>query len=565
MVPYVYKDGTNSIFTEAYEDASYNYPSWDWYEMGLQSDGEAVWTEPYFDEESDMTMVTTSVPFFNNGQKMGVVTADIDLTTLQNHISQTDLGGSGFVFLSGETGQYIAHTVQEKVMTASMFDPSEFGAKFLEETYVQGMINEFEYEGENHQVYISELPSANWKVGLAVPDHVLYAPLQNLLIQLTIATLIVAGIGSVIIFVFSNRLTYHIQQLKDRMERVANGDLTVKASVETNDEIGLLAIQFNKMTKDMNSLLTSMGKTVYQLRDSSEQLSATSEETIASSQEINHAIQEVAVTATSMSEQTNETSHSVNDLASSIERVLQKMNEMNKMALKQENSYKNGMTQVNTLQESSTQASTQAEKAGITVQTLSTDVDSIESIVAAIQGISEQTNLLALNASIEAARAGEHGKGFAVVASEVRKLAEETTTMTDQIKQQLSSVKNGSTDAVQSVQAMRQSSEQQLLIVNETKDVFEQLMLVTKELSQVISTCSNDVTMMNEQKEVIVRSLEMMNDAISQTASASEEITASSDEQVHAVQSVAEAAEMLYEMSEDANKKVSSFTIEKEE
>ncbi len=48
--------------------------------------------------------------------------------------------------------------------------------------------------------------------------------------------------------------------------------------------------------------------------------------------------------------------------------------------------------------------------------------------------IAKQSNLLALNAAIEAARVGESGKGFAVVASEFRKLADNTSKLSKEIK-----------------------------------------------------------------------------------------------------------------------------------
>jgi len=57
----------------------------------------------------------------------------------------------------------------------------------------------------------------------------------------------------------------------------------------------------------------------------------------------------------------------------------------------------------------------------------------IEKSVSQIIGIADKTNMLSLNASIEASKAGAAGKGFAVVAQEIRKLADLTRVVSDQV------------------------------------------------------------------------------------------------------------------------------------
>ncbi len=50
-----------------------------------------------------------------------------------------------------------------------------------------------------------------------------------------------------------------------------------------------------------------------------------------------------------------------------------------------------------------------------------------------VNDLADKTDILSINASIEAAHAGEHGKGFAVVASEIKKLADTTKSIANQI------------------------------------------------------------------------------------------------------------------------------------
>lgn len=64
-------------------------------------------------------------------------------------------------------------------------------------------------------------------------------------------------------------------------------------------------------------------------------------------------------------------------------------------------------------------------------------MDGIFSLLSDVRGIADQTNLLALNAAIEAARAGDAGRGFAVVASEVRKLSQNSSSLSEQIRVQV--------------------------------------------------------------------------------------------------------------------------------
>jgi methyl-accepting chemotaxis protein len=96
-------------------------------------------------------------------------------------------------------------------------------------------------------------------------------------------------------------------------------------------------------------------------------------------------------------------------------------------------------------------ANEESEKTNVSVAGLADAAQKIGEVVAFITQIASQTNLLALNATIEAARAGEAGRGFAVVASEVKSLATQTSKATDDIRSQIETIQAETADAVAAI------------------------------------------------------------------------------------------------------------------
>lgn len=145
-----------------------------------------------------------------------------------------------------------------------------------------------------------------------------------------------------------------------------------------------------------------------------------------------------------------------------------------------------------------------------TVEELNISTESINKLLREIKLISDQTNLLALNAAIEAAHAGEAGAGFAVVAENVRKLADQSASLVQEINAITESIVNKTQVVFEKVQKGNEAVQAGRSISDLTRDRFNAMMNSFKKLDEcilqeldIIDNISKLFSKINEETESI--------------------------------------------------------------
>ena len=228
-----------------------------------------------------------------------------------------------------------------------------------------------------------------------------------------------------------------ILRLLDEMGSLAEGDLTVKATV-TEDITGAIADSVNFAVEALRSLVTTINETAVQV-------SAAAQETQATAMHLADAAQHQA-------RQISSASVAINDMATSIDNVSKNSAESADVAQRSVQIAANGAQVVRQTIQGMDNIRDQIQETSKRIKRLGESSQEIGAIVELINDISEQTNILALNAAIQAASAGEAGRGFAVVADEVQRLAERASGATKRIETLVQTIQSDTNEAVSSME-----------------------------------------------------------------------------------------------------------------
>lgn len=283
--PYVYKDKGKITYTEEYATETYNYPNWSWYINGKYSREKSLWTNPYYDPVTNITMLTNSAPFFDKqGEFLGLVTGDLNFDTLQRLISDIHLNIKADVYLLSNDGQYLADSDPDKAMTIRITEDPNPSLREAAKTMFNGQEGMFSYFREGaRRVYYAPIPGFDWTLAIDVSEAELFAPLDDLLYRMIKIFALAIAVVVAALLLYSRYIINNIKLVNQFSTAIVQGDLRNSLEVRSKDEFGQMTENLNKMMENLKGINEELELKV-SLR--TEELTATNQELIAMNDEI---------------------------------------------------------------------------------------------------------------------------------------------------------------------------------------------------------------------------------------------------------------------------------------
>ncbi len=380
-----------------------------------------------------------------------------------------------------------------------------------------------------------------------------------------IAIYIFALISSILLsFSISRMLSRPLKKLMTSLKDMADGggDLSRKLKVESRDELGQSALEFNRFVEKLKNVIRVILEIAKNLNSSTENIQGAisslmhnlnkqtdlENEANLQSRKVNESVEMLGINADIQSKAFILLSNRLRELSQSISELTKESEHAREL--------------LNAVAGNISEGKNSLEAAKNIMENIGKSSEELTGIASLINDISDQINLLSLNASIESARAGDAGRGFAVVAEEISKLADKTALNVKDIDRIIKSNSLLINEGTQKVTFMVELFTKIIYDVDHISNMLDDFFTKMKEQSLQDRDVTDETESMKDIMKQIKNLMEEHKKSVEVIASSIQSINQISQDNSYSVESIQEAAEAISSQASILVKQIKYFKTE---
>ena len=401
-------------------------------------------------------------------------------------------------------------------------------------------------------------------LGLDISDKNAAAILEKTF-KTYIAIYIFALISSILLsFSISRMLSRPLKKLMTSLKDMADGggDLSRKLKVESRDELGQSALEFNRFVEKLKNVIRVILEIAKNLNSSTENIQGAisslmhnlnkqtdlENEANLQSRKVNESVEMLGINADIQSKAFILLSNRLRELSQSISELTKESEHAREL--------------LNAVAGNISEGKNSLEAAKNIMENIGKSSEELTGIASLINDISDQINLLSLNASIESARAGDAGRGFAVVAEEISKLADKTALNVKDIDRIIKSNSLLINEGTQKVTFMVELFTKIIYDVDHISNMLDDFFTKMKEQSLQDRDVTDETESMKDIMKQIKDLMEEHKKSVEVIASSIQSINQISQDNSYSVESIQEAAEAISSQASILVKQIKYFKTE---